>query len=216
MPIDKKAIVKAIDESKKNPKKRNFNQSVDLVLNLAELDLKKPENRINELIELPHSPRKKTTIVVFATGDLALRSKNANVDRIFGKEDLDKLSSDKKSSKKLAKETDFFIAEAPLMSLVGRVLGPFLGPKGKMPTPVPPTAAINEIVERHRKIVRIRVREQMNSQSSIGTEDMSSDMIADNAHTILTRLEVKLPKGLKNIKSAFVKTTMGPLTKIEL
>ena len=216
MLIDKKAIVKAIDESKKNSKKRKFNQSIDLILNLVELDLKKPESRINELIELPHSPRKKTTIVVFATGDLAFRSKDANVDRVFGKEDLDKLSNDKKSAKKLAKETNFFIAEAPLMSLIGRVLGPSLGPRGKMPTPITHTVAINEIVERHRKTVRMRVRDQMNSQCSIGTEDMSSDLIADNAQTILTRLEGKLPKGLKNIKSVFVKTTMGPLTKIEL
>jgi len=216
LPIDKKAIAKAIDETKSGSKKRNFKQSIDLILNLTDIDIKKPENRINELVELPHPPKKNTKVIVFATGDLAVRAKNAGADGVLGKEDLDRLANDKKSAKKLAKETDFFIAEASLMPLVGRVLGPSLGPRGKMPTPTPPTATIGDIIERHRRIVRVRVRDQMNSQCSVGTEDMTSGMIAENVQAVITRLEGKLPKGLKNIRGAYIKTTMGPLTKLEL
>ncbi|MDQ1280951.1 MAG: large subunit ribosomal protein [Thermoproteota archaeon] len=216
MPIDKKAITKAIEETKKDSKKRKFKQSIDLVLNLMDLDMKKPESRINELVELPNPPKKDVKVIVFASGDLALRARNAGADGVLGKEDLDRLVNDKKAAKKLAKETDFFISEAALMPLVGRVLGPALGPRGKMPTPTPPTTVIGDVIARHRKITRVRVRDQLNSQCSVGTEDMSGDLIAENVQTVISRLENKLPKGLKNIKRAYIKTTMGPLIKIEL
>jgi len=53
LPIDRKLILKAVEEAKKNAKKRKFTQTIDLVINLKEIDLKIPENRINELLELP-------------------------------------------------------------------------------------------------------------------------------------------------------------------
>lgn len=216
MPFDKKAIAKAIEEMKKSSKKREFKQSIDLVLNLMDMDMKKPESRINELVELPYPPKNDVKVVVFATGDLAVRAKNAGADGVFGKEDLDRLVNDKKRAKKLANETDFFIAEAALMPLVGRVLGPSLGPRGKMPTPTTPTAVIGDVITRHRKIIRVKVRDQLNSQCSVGTEDMASDFVAENVQAVITKLEGKLPKGLKNVRNAYVKTTMGSLAKIEL
>ncbi|UCH02225.1 MAG: 50S ribosomal protein L1 [Candidatus Bathyarchaeota archaeon] len=214
MPIDKKTIINAVIDAKKNTQKRNFNQSIDLIINLIGIDLKKPENRINELIELPYPPRKKTEIVVFANSEIALRAKDAGVEEVIGKEELDRLSNDKKSAKNLVRKTDYFIAEASLMPLVGRVFGPILGPRGKMPTPTPPTADINSVVKKHRRMTRVRVRDQLNSQCNVGTEDMPDNYVAENIQTIITRLEETLPKGSKNIGNVFVKTTMGPLTKI--
>jgi len=216
LPIEKQAIIKAVSEAKKNSKKRSFSQSVDLILNLTELDLKKPENRLNETIDLPHSPKPATKVVVFAGGDLALRARSAGADQVLGRESLDAFASDKKGAKKLVRSTDFFIAETPLMSTVGKVLGPILGPRGKMPTPVPPNAPIDAVINRHRRSVKVRVRDQLNAQCAVGIESMTDEELADNIQTILTRVEGKLPKGLKNVREAGVKTTMGPLVKIEL
>ena len=216
MPVDREAVLRAISEAKRNSKKRNFKQSMELILNLRDIDLKKPENRINELIELPHPPKEDIQIAVFATGDLALRARDAGADRVLERKALNDLSSDKKSAKRLVRETDFFLAETTLMATVGKLLGPILGPRGKMPTPIPPTAPIEKIIGRHRRMLRLRVRDQLVTQCRVGTEDMADGLLAENIQAVFTRFEERLTKGLKNIRSAYVKTSMGSSSRIEL
>ena len=215
MPVEKDAVLKALDEVRK-AKKKNFAQSVDLVFNLTDIDLKKPENRLNETVDLPYPPKKETKIVVFATGDLATRAKTSGADQVLGREDLDRYGGNKKEVKKLADSADFFIAETTMMAAVGKVLGPVLGPRGNMPTPVPPNAPIENVVARHNKIVRVRIRDQLNTQCRIGSEDMSNDELAGNIQAVISRLETRLPKGLRNIHEIGVKTTMGSLVKIKM
>ena len=214
--MDSKSITKAVGEAKKNAAKRNFKQSVELILSLRDIDMKKPESRISEFVELPNAISKPVKVCIFATGDLAVRAQKAGADRVIGREELEKIAGDKKAARKMVRGYDFFIAEAPLMSLIGKVLGTILGPRGKMPTPVPPTAPIDSVIERHRRSVRVRVRDQLNSQCRVGTEDMADEKIAENIQVVIARLEGKLPKGLRNIRSARVKTAMGPVVKIEI
>jgi len=214
--VNKEEIVKAVDAAKKNAKKRKFNQSVELVLALQDIDIKKPENRINEIIELPNPPSQEVKVAVFATGDLAVRARNAGANEVYGKETLNDLVNDKKKARSLVQGIDFFIAETSLMPLVGRVLGSILGPRGGMPTPIPPTAPIDTLIDRRRRTVQLRARSQLSAQCKVGSEDMNSEDIANNIQTVLTRLERRLEKGLRNIRGAYVKTTMGPPTKIAL
>ena len=215
MSADLKTIKEKVTELKEKSKKRNFNQSIELLLNLQDLDLQRPENRINELIELPNPQSKPVKVCVIASGDLALRAKRAGADRVLEKDELDSLLKDKKAAEALAGEYDMFIAEAPLMPLIGRALGFALGPRGRMPTPVPPTAPIDTIIARQRKSVRIIVRNLPNIQCRIGTEDMLDDKIAENIQAVLNRLKEKLAKGSRNIRSIYVKTSMGPQIKVE-
>ena len=129
---------------------------------------------------------------------------------------MENLGKDKKAARKLAQDYDFFIAEAPLMPLVGRALGSFLGPRGKMPTPVPPTAPIEQIVSGHRKMVRVRMREQPVLQCRVGTENMSDDKLVENIQAVFSRIEQKLERGVKNIGEILVKTTMSKPVKIKI
>ena len=214
MPVSKEAIAKAIADMRAQTEKRKFNQSVELAVKLRELDLKRPESRINEALELPTPPSKDVKVAVIAGGDLAVRARNAGADIIIGREDLDKLGRDKKAARKIAQSYDFFVAEAPLMPQVGKSLGQVLGPRGKMPTPVPPTAPIDEIIKRQRRNVRLKMKEQPVIQCKIGTEDMPDDALVQNIQTVISRLESKLEKGAKNISSVAIKTTMGPLVKV--
>ncbi|MEM3180632.1 MAG: 50S ribosomal protein L1, partial [Candidatus Bathyarchaeia archaeon] len=147
MPIDRKYIMKAIKELREKTPKRNFKQSIELIVNLRDVDLSKPENRIQELIEIPHPIGKKVNVCVFATGDAALKARKAGADLVLEKEDIEGMAGDKKRQRQLAKSFDSFIASAPLMPLIGRVFGAILGPRGKMPTPVPPTADIEREIE---------------------------------------------------------------------
>jgi large subunit ribosomal protein L1 len=216
MPVSKENITKALSEVRSKSEKRKFNQSIELAVRLREIDFKKPESRINESLELPTATSKDVKVAVVAGGDLATRAKAAGADLVIGREDLDKIGKEKKQARKIAQNYDFFVAEAPLMPLVGKTLGQILGPRGKMPTPVPPTAPIDEIIKRNRKNVRLKMKDQAVVQCKVGTEDMTDDVLVQNIQTVISRLEAKLEKGPKNIKSMAIKASMGPPVKIQM
>ncbi|MGC8895955.1 MAG: 50S ribosomal protein L1 [Candidatus Bathyarchaeia archaeon] len=215
MPLDQKTILNAVKEAKEKSKKRNFNQSVELVLSLKDIDMKSSEGKLQEIIELPYSPEKTNKICVIASGELALKARKANADLVIERAELEGLAGNKRELRKIANNYDFFIAEAPLMPLVGKILGTVLGPRGKMPIPVPPTVDIASLIEKHRKTIILRMRNQPILQCRVGTENMKEEEIAENIQAVLRTVEAKLKRGMKNIKSTYIKTSMGTPVKIK-
>ncbi len=215
MPLDKKTLLDAVKEAKEKSGKKKFTQTVDLILDIKEIDMKAPEGKIQEVVELPHAPAKLNKICVVASGELALKARRANADNVVEKDGLDALAGKKKELRKLAEAYDVFISEASLMQLVGRTLGPVLGPRGKMPIPVPLTVDIAAVIERNRKTIVVRMRNQPIIQCSIGTENQPDEELVDNIQAVLRVLDGKLKRGLKNIKLVFIKTSMGTPVKIK-
>jgi large subunit ribosomal protein L1 len=205
------AVKKALEESKKLDRK--FTQTVDLAFTLKNVDLNDSKNRIDEEIILPHGRGRESKIAIFASGELALKSKG-KVDLIVKPEEIQDLAGDKKKFKKIATEHDFFIAEAPLMPTIGKSLGVVLGPRGKMPKPVPPQIDITGIANNLRKTVVLRSKANKTFHTIAGREEMDVEKIAENIDTIIKRLETKLERGKMNISSIHVKTTMGPAVRI--
>ncbi len=210
-----KEILEAVEKAlaEENNKKRKFVQSVDLVVNLKDVDLKKPENRIDEEIELPKGRGKEAKIAVFASGELAFKAKNV-ADAVITPEQIKELAEDKKKAKKLAEEYDFFVAEAPLMPTIGRALGKVFAPRGKMPKPIPPDADIEAVVKKLKKSIRIRSKDRPTFHCLVGREDMPPEDIAENVEAVLHRIESKLERGRMNIRSAYIKTTMGTAVRV--
>jgi len=204
-------VQSALDESKKLDRK--FKQNIDLVINLKNVKLEEAKNRIDEEIILPHGRGKESKIAIFASGELALKAKG-KVDLIIKPEEIEDLAKDKKKFKKITDEYDFFIAEAPLMPTIGKTLGIILGPRGKMPRPVPPHIDITGIVKNLRQTIRIRSKANKTFHAIAGKEEMDKEQIAENIDTIIKRLESKLERGRMNIGSIHVKTTMGPSVRI--
>jgi large subunit ribosomal protein L1 len=197
-----------IEHARREYKKRNFDQSIDLTIVLKDIDVKKGFS-FNEVVHLPNKPSRQATVCVVASGEMGTRARRAEADRIIEADELDRIGTNKKEAKKLAKAYDFFISDTALMSTVGRSLGQFLGPKGKMPTPIPYGAPIESILNRLRGSVRVRVRNQLNVSTKIGDEKMDDNQLIQNASTILSSIEKKLPQGDKNIRNTLVKFTMG-------
>ena len=197
-----------IEHARKDYKKRNFDQSIDLTIVLKDIDVKKGFS-FNEVVHLPNKPSREATVCVVASGEMGTRARRAEANRVIEVDELDRLGTNKKEAKKLAKTYDFFVSDTALMSTVGRSLGQFLGPKGKMPTPIPYGAPIESILNRLRSSVRVRVRNQLNVSTKIGDEKMDDKQLVQNASAILSTIEKKLPQGDKNIRNTFVKFTMG-------
>ena len=205
------SIGKVLEESKKLDRK--FKQKIDLVINLKNLDLNIPKNRIDEEIILPHGRGSETKIALFASGELALKAKK-HVDLLIKPEEIEDFSTDKGKFKKVADAHHFFIAEAPLMPTIGKTLGTVLGPRGKMPKPVPPNADVSGLVKNLRSTVKVRSKSNKTFHTIAGEETMSKEDIAENISAIIKRLESKLERGRMNIGSVYVKTTMGHSERI--
>jgi large subunit ribosomal protein L1 len=216
MTLNMKNILAAVKEVKSKTNNRTFTQSIDLAINLQNIDMKKPEGRIQERIELPNSVGKALKICVIASGEMALKAKRAGASFVLERAALEALIGDKKKQKDIGKNYDVFIAEASLMPLVGRSLGASLGPRGKMPTPVPPNADIAKQIEKHQKIVFVRLRGQPVLQCRVGNETMEDQEIAENVQAIVRRIEGKLKRGIKNFRSVYLKTSMGSPVKVTM
>ncbi|MCG7843973.1 MAG: 50S ribosomal protein L1 [Methanomassiliicoccales archaeon] len=208
-----KATVTAVKKALEHSPKRNFKQTVDLSINLKDVDLSIPKNRIQEDIILPHGRGKPVKVCVIGSGEMLLKAKDV-ADRVVSVEELGTIADDKKQAKKMANEFEYFIAEAPLMPTIGKRLGIVLGPRGKMPKPIPPGADPKLMIDNLRKSVSVRSRDKMTFHTAVGTADMTPEDIADNIELIFKRLGQKLEKGTMNIRSAYVKTTMGPSEKV--
>ena len=215
MSLDKKTLLDAVKEAKSKSGQKKFNQTVDLILDIKEIDMKAPEGKIQAVVELPHVTGKPNKICIIASGELALKARGAEAERVLERADLEAMAGKKKDLRKLANDYDVFVAETPLMPLVGRILGPVLGPRGKMPVPVPPNADVTGVIARNRKTVVVRMRNQPIIQVSVGTENMSEDDLVDNIQAVLRLLDGKLKRGLKNVKFMFIKTSMGTPVKIK-
>ena len=206
-------IVQAVSRALEDAPERKFRETVDLAINLRDLDLNDPSNRVDESIVLPSGTGQETQIVVFAEGETALRAEDV-ADEVLDGDELEDLGDDDDEAKDLASATDFFIAEASMMQDIGRYLGTVLGPRGKMPEPLQPDDDVVEVVNRMKNTVQLRSGDRRTFHTRVGAEDMSADGIADNIDVILRRLHTDLEKGPLNVDSVYVKTTMGPAVEV--
>jgi large subunit ribosomal protein L1 len=207
-------IEEAVKKVKEDSRPRNFTQSIDVVITINDLDINKPENRLDEEVFLPNGRGKEVTIAFIADGELAYQAEQSGADVVLKKEDLEELGKNRKEAKKLADKVDFFVAQADLMPTVGRFLGPVLGPRKKMPKPVPASAKPDVILGKLRSTIKVRVKDQPIIQSIVGSEDMTEAEIAENIDAIMDVLDRNLEKGSKQIKAMYLKTTMGPVTRV--
>ncbi len=208
-----KPTVMAVQKALESAKKRNFTETVELAINLKDVDLSLPKNRIADDIVLPNGRGRKVRICVIGGGELVQKAKDV-ADVTITADELQTIADDKKQAKKLANDIDYFIAEAPMMALVGKRLGIVLGPRGKMPKPIAPGLDPTAMINGLRNSVSVRTKDRMTFHAPVGTVDMTPEQIADNIEAILKRVELKLEKGRMNIASSYVKTTMGPSERL--
>jgi large subunit ribosomal protein L1 len=206
-------LVDVIKKLQAESKQRKFLESVELAVNLKDIDLTNPKNRLQEEIMLPNGRGKPIRVGVFASSEMAVKAKGL-ADLIIQPEEIETLASDKAKARKFARGGDFFLAEAPLMPTIGKRLGVVLGPRGKMPKPIPPGSDPKAAIEKLRSSVTVRTRDKKTFHLAIGTKDMSPEKLAENLDAVLKRLMTKLERGKNNIQSAYVKTTMGPSYKV--
>ena len=212
--VNETQLVEVIKKAKESDKTRKFQQSIEMILVFKDIDVKKGF-AISETVQLPKKMSKSASVCIIATGDLGIKAKNAKADRVMNEAELVQLGKNKRESRKVINKYDFFLADTKLMPTVGKVLGQLLGPRGKMPTPIPFNAPVEALLERFRTSVGVKVKGSLSLSCKIGEESMDDADLAANANTIAAAIEKKLPNGDKNIRKIMIKTTMGKAIRLE-
>ena len=215
--MNKEQIISALKQAKENSKKRNFKQTVDLVINLKDIDLKKAEQQVNLSVPLHYTRGKKVNVCALVGPELLAQAKDV-CDNAISVDDFGKYSN-KKEIKKLANDYDYFIAQATIMPKVATVFGRVFGPKGKMPNPkagcvVAPNANLKPLYEKLQKTIRVVTKNDPIVQCAVGNEEMKDEEVVDNVMTIYDALIHALPNEKHNIKDIYLKLTMGKAIRI--
>lgn len=213
--VERQKILEAVRTAIESAPERKFSESVDLTVNLKNIDMAQPKNRIDETILLPNGTGRSVGIAVLGKGEITTQAKEASVDLIIGPEEIERLGGEPREARKMANQYRFFLAETAVMPLVGRWLGVRLGPRGRMPMPIPQGTDIRPIVERLRGSVKIRTKDKKVFHANVGTTAMEPEQIAENIDAVMKRVESVLDQGALNVRSIYVKTTMGPAVKVE-
>ncbi len=206
------SIIENIKELKEF-KKRNFEESIEVGINLKDVDMADPKNRINEEIILPAGRGRDIKVAVIASEEMRQKAKNA--DFLYSIEDLNNFSDDKRSFKKVVKGIDFFVAESTIMGNVGKNLGIILGPRGKMPKPLPPGQDPTPLIENLKKSVRARSKDKVTFHVPVGTKSMKNEDLYTNLNTVMKRIISHLDKGKGNIASAISPPRAAALVLLE-
>jgi large subunit ribosomal protein L1 len=211
--MDEKNVVDKVKEALEKAPPRKFSESIELAVNLRDMDMSIPKNRINEEVILPRGRGRAQKIAVIGSGEMVLKARGV-ADVVIQPDEIESIADDRRGARKLVRSVDYFIAEAPLMPTIGKRLGVFLGPPGKMPRPLPPGSDPSGLVESLKSTVRVRSRDKTVIHVPVGSSQMSPEDITANIVEVLRRIESKTPRGAGNIASVYVKTTMGPSVRM--
>jgi len=168
---------------------------------------------------LPKGRGKETKICALVGGELKATAEKAYTQVIIST-DFAKWK-DSRKARKLARNFDFFVAQADMMPLIAQTFGKFFGPAGKMPNPksgavVPPNAAaLTAASLKLKDTIRASNNKNPVVHCSVGTEKMSDEDVLENLAFVIDHLEGHLPKGKQNVKNMMLKTTMGGSVMIE-
>lgn len=207
----KYSVSEAIEFLKSGPKS-NFEESVDIAINLG-IDASKSDQTVRSAVSLPSGTGKTSKVAVFAEAEQAKEALEAGADSV-GMEDL---------SEKIKKGEDDFdvvIASPDTMKIVSP-LGKILGPKGIMPNPKTGTVTkdIGKAVK-NAKAGQIRYRADKSGivHGRIGDLSYSPEQIKQNIEALLVDLKRIKPASSKGIfiKKLSLTSTMGAGIELDM
>jgi len=125
-------------------------------------------------------------------------------------EDLKKLNKQKKLVKKLAKKYDAFLASESLIKQIPRLLGPGLNKAGKFPTLLTHQDDMQAKIADLQSTIKFQMKKVLCLNVAVGNVNMTEDELVQNIHLAVNFLVSLLKKHWQNVRSLYIKSTMGP------
>lgn len=213
----KEEAIRALQKMREISAKRNFLQTVEMMINFTGLDMKKPQNQVGVKVSLPHATGKGAgKIIVFAKSQELAEALKGKVDKVILENEIPALEKNKKGVAELA-EADATFAEGQVMLVVAKHLGQQLAPKGKMPKPITTAANFEELLAKTKAQTTITNKKGKFMpvvHIVVGKEKMKDEEIAENMVASYDAVMNSLPQKKQNVKSIYVKLTMGAPVKM--
>ncbi len=213
---EKQVLEKSISDLLSSSKKRNFDEAVELIITLKDINVKSKEQRLEYAVNLPHPYLDTVKSLIFVKDKNLAQELKGVVDKVIMEDEISKIS--KKEAKKMAEEYRVFLAEGPVMLTVGKYLGQALSPKGKMPMIAPPNVnAIKNLITSsisQQKVSNKKSKSSVAFQVKIGKRSQGVSAVSDNAVVVIKSLIEKLPNGIQNLHTIYVKSTMSKAIKV--
>ncbi len=206
-------IVEKIKEVRGISKKRKFIQTFDLIFSLQNMDLKKPEHKLDFGVVITTNIKPKK-LKICAVVDQSITGAEKVFDKVLYSDDLIKLKSDMPAIRKLTHGFDKFVVQANIMGLFAQVLGRYLGPMNKMPSPklgmvINSKSVLDQLYDKLQKTIHIQTKKNLIVQVSVGEEKLSDEVIAENIKLVYDNLIHHLPNQKNNLKQSMLKLTMS-------
>lgn len=193
-------------------KKRNFVETVELQIGLKNYDPQR-DKRFSGTIRLPNTPRPKLRVCILGDEIHCDQAKALGID-FRSADDLKKLNKGKKEVKKLAQSYDIFLASDAIIKQIPRLLGPGLNKAGKFPAPINHADDMGEKIAEAKATIKFQLKKVLCLGVAIGHVGMTEDELVANTMLSINFLVSLLKKNWQNVKSLFVKSTMGKPTRI--
>ncbi len=194
----------------KEVKKTNFDESVELHINLG-IDPKQSSQVVRGAVVLPHGTGKKVKVCVLAKGEKLKEAEQSGAEYYGSEELIEKIS-------KGWTDFDVLIATPDMMKDLAK-LGKILGPKGLMPNPKTGTVT-TEIIKTVNEAKKGRIEFRNDSYGiihcNVGKLSFDTDKLIENIHTVVEAVIKLKPPQAKGVylKSIHLSSTMGPSVKI--
>ena len=217
--MEVKQILSKIEELKSNSKKRNFPQTYDLIVNLQNMDLKRPDHRVDVGVTLD-TPIKPKNLKIAAVIDHSISGAEDIFDGVIYNDELAAMKGDMSKIREVTHKYDKFVVLATLMPQFAQVLGRYLGPMGKMPSPklgmvISPKTPLKELYEKLQKTVQLQTKKNLVIQVPVGPETENEELIAKNIQHVIEALIHALPNHEHNIKDIRLKLTMSKSVRLK-
>ena len=216
--MELKNIQKKVSETRELSKSRNFKQTFDLIFNLQNMDLKRPDHKVDVgvLLDCPLRPKKLKIVAII---DHSISGAEEIFDKVIYNEELSAMKGDMVQIRKVIHGFDKFVVQANYMPLFAQVLGRYLGPMNKMPSPklgmvITAKTPLKELVEKLQKTIHLQTKKNLVLQVPVGSEVESDEIISKNILHVLEVLTHALPNHGHNIKEIGLKLTMGKFVRL--
>merc|ERR1711920_374054 len=196
----------------KESKQRKFTETIDLQIGLKNYDPQK-DKRFSGTIKLKHIPKPKYSVCIFGDQQHCDEAKAKGIPYMSA-EDLKKLNKDKKKVKKLAKKYDAFMASESLIKQIPRLLGPGLNKAGKFPSLLTHADDIEAKINDLKSTIKFQMKKVLCLNVAIGNTNMTEDELVYNIHLAVNFLVSLLKKHRQNVRSLYIKSTMGPAQRL--
>merc|ERR1712150_208457 len=166
-------------------KKRKFMETIDLQIGLKNYDPQK-DKRFSGTVKLRHVPRPKFSVCMFGDQQHCDEAKAKGIP-FMSAEDLKKLNKQ-----------------------IPRLLGPGLNKAGKFPTLLTHQDDMQAKIADLQSTIKFQMKKVLCLNVAVGHVNMTEDELVQNIHLAVNFLVSLLKKHWQNVRSLYIKSTMGP------